>query len=170
MQTLSAQPPCDAIIPMEWPPSLPVPTGAGAGREFKVFFYPLGRPGAPDFVLAPRGESVFNSETGHVSSCRRLEGQPQGLSDKRWPAGIGKLTIDEFILKQDRLYAASQEVAGLYAAKGVTTNETRAILRTYGGQFLEMAEPALRSYYYRLNPDFWQWLKDAGAPTLEKPR
>jgi hypothetical protein len=168
LQSASATAPCDTVIPRQWPHSLPVPTGAAGGAEFKIFFYPLGRPHTPDFVNAPLGEAVLRSD-GSISSCQRLPGEKKGLSSVRWPAATDKLSVDELVAELDRLYAATEEVAVLYAAKAPLTEAAKKTLQDFSRRFPDVAEPVLLSYYYQLNPDFWEWLSKSGAPALAKP-
>jgi hypothetical protein len=168
LQTVSAIPPCDKLIPGEWPHSLPIPTGAPGGTEFKIFFYPLGKPGTPEFVDAPLGEAVLRSD-GSVFICNRLPGEKKGLASARWPRSADDLTFEDFLASQDRLYATTEKVAVLYSAKVPLTQEDKNTLQEYGRQFSSLAEPALLPYYYRLNPDFWDWLAKSGVPALSKP-
>ncbi|MFA6003745.1 MAG: hypothetical protein WC881_06725 [Elusimicrobiota bacterium] len=157
------QAPCNTVIPQEWPASLPVPTGAAGGAEFKIFFYPLGQAGTPNLVNAPLGAAVFDSQ-GTVASCARLPGEKKGLSNRRWPQAVDKLDVDELQQELDRLYAATAEVAVLYAAQAAITDAARKTLQDYSSRFSSLAEPALLPDYYKLNPDFWVWLERCGAP------
>ena len=102
VQSAHFKAPCDALIPMEWPSSLPVPAGSAGVQEFKVFFYPLGRPGTPGFVGAPLGEAVLRLD-GSVASCQRLPGAGQGLSAKRWPEAAAALGVDGLGRSLDQL-------------------------------------------------------------------
>ena len=160
--------PCDRAIPMEWFQSQPVPTGGAGGREFKIFFYPSGKFGSPDFVNAPLGEAVLNSG-GEILSCIRLPGEETGLSAVRWPAALGQLSVDDLEKRLDELYAATEQVSVLYSSRAPITEAARATLQRYSQKFRALAEPALLGYYYGLNPDFWEWLNKSGAPTLAKP-
>lgn len=167
VQASSSQPPCDTVIPMEWPASLPVPSAGGAG-EYRVFFYPLGEPESLGFVNAPLGEAVIKPETGGAASCRRLEGELRGLGSRRWPEAVDEMEPDELERRLGGLYASTEKAARLYAAKAPLKPEDRKVLGDYSRRFLELAEPPLRPYYYRLNPDFWDWLGAQGLPTLPR--
>lgn len=150
-------PPCDAVIPMEWPASWPVPTGGKAGREFKVFFYPKAPTAIEKFWIgAPLGEATLEVG-GAVAACRRLPGKPQAIASRRWPEASAGLGIDAFEAKAARLYALTELVAARYAAKGGASPEAGE----YGRLFLELAEPDLLSHYKALNPDFWAWQAQA---------
>jgi len=166
MQGLSAQAPCDKLIPLEWPVSWPVPTGSAGGREFKVFFYPLS--GLPDNadVAAPLGEAVFDADSGKPSQCRRLPGALSVLSRTRWGPKAEALSMKEFEARSADFYAATEEMGKLYAARAALSPAQRRKAEAYAGLFQDMAEPALLPYYQALNPDFWKWLADNGAPAL----
>ena len=169
VQAVASRAPCDSIIPMEWAHSFPVPTGRAQGREFRVFFYPLGQPGTPGFVKSPMGEATLIMD-GAISSCSRFPGEPKGLAAQRWPAALSKIGMGEFSRKLDGFYGAAEKAAALYAAKPPASDETRKIIQEYRRWFNELAEPALLPYYYQLNPDFWEWLDASAAPTAAKPR
>ncbi|HBL18170.1 MAG: hypothetical protein A2X36_08265 [Elusimicrobia bacterium GWA2_69_24] len=156
--------PCSSLISMEWPPSWPVPAADGSGRRFKIFFYPL--LGTQPKVHAPLGEAEVGTDDGKVLGCRKLQAPLQELPGARWPDALRGLTVSEFDRRADRLFAATEAVGALYAAKaGLTPEQTRAA-GAYGRLFLEMAEPSLLPHYRRLNPDFWRWLAAAGAPSI----
>ena len=166
LQGLSAQDPCDKLIPLEWPASWPVPTGKGGGREFKVFFYPIGG-GRGEFKLsAPLGEAVFDADSGKPSQCRRLPGALTVLSQERWGAKAEAMSMKEFEARSVDLYAASEEMGKLYGAKAPLSAAQREKAEAYGRLFQDLVEPALRPYYQALNPDFWKWLAENGAPAL----
>lgn len=152
---------CEAIIPMEAPPSWPVPTGQP--QEFKIFFIPW--LGSPDkFELkSPLGEAVLSK--GAVSSCALLPGTPKVLGNRRWPEGLAQLGSDAFAAKARRFYAATEEVGALYSAKQPLSSPQAQTVKAYGRAFLEMAEPDLLPFYRALDPQFWQWVKSAGGPT-----
>ena len=166
LQGLSAQDPCDRLIPLEWPTSWPVPTGKGGGREFKVFFYPLGGPRNEIKVSAPLGEAVFDADSGKPSQCRRLPGALTVLSQTRWGAKVEAMSMKELEARSTDLYAASEEMGKLYAAKAALSAAQRKKAEAYGRLFQDLVEPALRPYYQALNPDFWKWLAENGAPVL----
>lgn len=159
VRTASSVAPCDALIPMEWPASWPVPTGGKAGKEFKLFFYPMAA-GAREkpWIGAPLGEATLEAG-GAVTACRRLEGKPHPISSRRWPEAAEALGVAGFEKKRARLYELSEAVAVQYAAQGGASPEARE----YARLFQELAEPDLAPYYKALNPVFWAWLAKAGA-------
>lgn len=164
---LPRTPPCDAVIPMEWPSSVPVPTGRAAG-EFKIFFYPLMGDPARLKLYAPAGEAVLDLASGKASSCVKLAGPLKELSGARLTPALEKMSQAEIDRASDELSAAGERVAVLYAAKRAPTPEEAEDLKDYGRRFMELAEPALLPYYYKLDPDFWEWLRKAGAPSVPK--
>lgn len=160
---------CARIIPMEWLPSWPVPTGNKNGREFEVLFYPMTSDPDASAIGAPLGEATVDAADGFVSDCRRFPGSYRELAKERWPEAFGKKSIKEFERREGLLYSASEDIGTLYAAGGAPTPEQSQKARAYGRLFLEMAEPALAPYYYQMNPAFWQWLEKNGAATGVKP-
>ncbi|MFH1726748.1 MAG: hypothetical protein ABII00_19235 [Elusimicrobiota bacterium] len=160
VQTAKTLPPCDTTIPMEWPTTWPVPTGKKGGSEFKVLFYPLtGTPAASPTVYAPMAEAVIDAETGEPSSCERWPVAGETLSKRRWPEGIQGLSMDEFDKRAARLYDATEKAAELYAAGGTPAGAGLDLMKRYLALFESLAEPDLLPYYYRMNPDFWEWIR-----------
>ena len=155
-------------IPMEWAPSLPVPTGGKQGHEFKVLFYPLSGRQADHRIYAPQAEVTLDTITGLAKGGRWSQEPKKVISSKRWPDEISGLSMDEFVQLRDQLYGATEEVALIYANKRKITPADRVKLQEYGKLFAKIAEPALRPYYYELNPDFWVWLRDCGAPSINR--
>ena len=170
MQGLNEQEPCDRLIPMEWPSSWPVPTGAKVGREFKVFFYPLGKSSGHVHATVPLGEATFDADTGKPSACQRLPGDLRELPGERWGQTVAAITMQEFQRRTAVLYTVTEEVSGLYAARPPLDDKQRQKLADYRKLFLDLAEPVLLEYYRALNPDFWKWLADNGAAALPAPK
>jgi hypothetical protein len=116
------------------------------------------------------GEAVVDADAaGGATSCRRLEGKVELLSRERWPAALSGIGMDKFEALADGLDSQTENVAALYAAGQPLSGVQAAQAQVYGQTFRKMAEPALAAYYYRLNPDFWEWLRRQGAPSLPKP-
>ncbi|MGA3174404.1 MAG: hypothetical protein ABSE25_08290 [Syntrophorhabdales bacterium] len=156
-------------IPMEWPASWPVPTGGKKGAEFKIFFYPIPGRKVPDAefrIYAPQAEATLDIRDGSVTRHGRYGGPKKEISSKRWPDELSNISMEEFEKLEDRLYKATEEVAVIYAAGRRPTPAEGRRIQTYGKLFLKMCEPALRPYYYALNPDFFDWLGKCGAPTI----
>lgn len=153
LRGLHGQAPCDSRIPMEWPASWPVPVG---GEVFKTFFYPIGRPGAP-LLAAPMGEAEFDL-SGKPSVCRRLAGPLKELSGPRWGTQAAAMKTEEFQARAAELYAATEEVAALFAAGKPLAPEQKRKAAAYARLFDLLAEPALKPYYRDLSPSFWEWL------------
>ncbi|MFH1726745.1 MAG: hypothetical protein ABII00_19220 [Elusimicrobiota bacterium] len=160
VQAAQTLPPCDTVIPMELPATWPVPTGQKGGSEFKVLFYPFtGTPVASPTVYAPVGEAILDLETGKPSACERWPGHGNILSKRRWPEGIQGLSVDEFDKLAARLYDATEQVAALYVTEYKPTGTGLDLMKRYLALFESLAEPDLLPYYYRMNPDFWEWLR-----------
>ncbi|MDQ6959501.1 MAG: hypothetical protein Q9M27_00605 [Mariprofundaceae bacterium] len=166
VQTLYSKQPCAAVIPESWVASWPLPTGAKSGKEFKLLYYPVTRQGHDIKLSAPLGEAVFTTKGGSPSSCRRLPGEPKELAGNSLSIAASHFSVEELEAHSARLYALSEKTAAIFAAGNPPAKEQRPMLREYGQLFLELAEPPLLPYYYRLQPEFWGWLKAAGAPSL----
>lgn len=162
-------PPCDSVIPMEWPSTWPVPTGAKAGQEFKVLFFPKGGRQVDRWIGAPLGEALFDSGAPGASSCRRLPGEVQNLGSQIFSEEVAQLGMDAFEQRSDELYAALSVASPLYAAKKPLSSVEAERVKACGSLLTQMVQPLLVKYYYEANPDFWEWLRSSGAPSLPKP-
>lgn len=169
VETLYAKQPCAAVIPEHWSPSWPVPTGAKRGGEFKLLYYPVARKGRGLELSAPLGEAVFASADGSVTSCERLPGADRRLPGRHISEKASRYSPDELRRRSDRLYALSEAAAELFSRGGPPAPEDKSVLREYGLLFLDLAEPPLLPYYYSLQPEFWDWLRASGAPSLTSP-
>lgn len=165
VETLYSKPPCAAVIPEHWSPSWPVPAVSPGGSGFKLLFYPVVREGPELRLSAPLGQAVFTGD-GRVSSCTRAPGPEARLSGPLSSKQAAGYSPEQMKERSDRLYALSEEVGMLFSAQSPPGPGQAPLLREYGGLFRELAEPPLLPHYYRLQPEFWDWLKAAGAPSL----
>ncbi|MFH2202734.1 MAG: hypothetical protein ABIJ96_06445 [Elusimicrobiota bacterium] len=169
MNGLYGEPPCSAVIPMEWSPSWPVPTGEAGGAQFKLFYYPIRRVKKSIQLHKPLGEAMFETAGGSISYCRRIPGELHELPGTSIEDKAKRHSTKKFHALLDRLYLYSEKVSVIYAAKEPPSYRQKKVMREYGELFLEFSEPPMRPYYYQLNPDFWEWLRASGAPSLPKP-
>ncbi len=161
-----AQEPCSSIIAVEWPASWPIPAEGSGGRSYKIFFYPVtGNPSTGPLVHSPAGEAVVDSESGKPSSCVALPGAPKELSTRRWPEAAAALGIAEFDERSASLYAKTEALAAVYA-RGKRAVGAAALAKDYLRTFRSLAEPDLLPYYYRLNPAFWEWLRETAGDSI----
>lgn len=166
VQSASAQPPCGAVIAMEWPPTWPVPLEGG---KYKILFYPLtGTPDAEPKLYTPAGEAVIDAESGKPVACAALPGAPKELSRRRWPAGMDKVGLQEFLGLEEKLYDQTEAVAAVYAAGREPAAQDSAAAGEYLRLFESLAEPDLLPYYYRMNPGFWEWIRTAAGRSIPK--
>ncbi|MDD5628621.1 MAG: hypothetical protein PHU21_06125, partial [Elusimicrobia bacterium] len=162
-------PPCDSVIPMEWPATWPIPTGAKAGREFKLLFYPKSGRQGDRWLGAPLAEAVFEAGAPGASSCRRLAGAVKKIAEQIWSPEVAALKMDAFEAESQKLYASLSETAPLYAAKKPLSQDQSQRVQACASLLTRMVQPGLAAYYYRMNPDFWEWLRSSGASSLPKP-
>lgn len=152
--------PCGTLIPIEWAPSLPVPSKQGGSPRYRVFFF--GREGNPEKGFTfhmPEGEASFTTD-GRVLECRRLPGKAAGIPhDGRFD----QMTLEEVDARSSKLYADIEAVAALYAS-GRDIGETgRARVAAFARDFAGLADPAHAAAYRALDPDFWAWVEKNGG-------
>jgi len=151
---------------MEWPPTWPVPLGSS---RFKILFYPLtGTPDAEPRLYSPSAQAVLDVESGKPLNCGPLPGSVKELSRRRWPRAMDQVGVKEFMELADKLYARTEAVAQAYAPGGVPAARDSAAAREYLQLFESLAEPDLLPFYYRMNPDFWEWVRKAAGRSIPK--
>jgi len=158
-------PPCDATVPMEWPASWPIP--AKEIGKFKIFFYPLraAETDSPE-VYSPAAEASIDAAQGTPISCGLTPSSSTQLSKTRWPAATAGLNLKDFEARARRLYDRTEAMAALYdGRRNLSALEKRSV-QEFLELFESLAEPALLSDYYRLNPDFWEWLRTAAGRSI----
>jgi hypothetical protein len=166
VQSAKSLPPCSSVVPGEWSSGFPVPVGE---RRFKVLFYPVtGTPGRAPQVWSPGAVAEIDAGAGSLSSCA-LTGKPSKLSTQRWPEATDAWDMKTFRAREAALFDATQNVGALYAARRALKPDESAAAKEYWKAFDELAEPDLRRDYYRLNPDFWEWLRESAGGSIAKP-
>ncbi|MDE2292458.1 MAG: hypothetical protein KGL53_10275 [Elusimicrobia bacterium] len=157
---------CASVVAPEWAEGWPVPAGGGPSR-FAVFFYPLGGdPVSGPRLGAPAAKASFDAEAGTVSTCEALPAAADPPPGPRWPKAAQGLDMKGFEGRIDALYAAAEKAAAAYAAGDASSPAAEEYWSAFDG----LAEPAFRDDYYRLDPPFWEWLRNAGGASLDKPK
>jgi hypothetical protein len=158
--------PCDEDIPSGWAASLPVPAGKDSIGSYHVLFYPVQGSG----MSGPGVQAAIRVGLQGGSVCKKLPGRPKELSKTRWPAQAASLPAPEFEQKLRSVHMQTEKVALLYywTRKSPLGPKDVARLKRYVESFVGMAEPALLKDYYRLNPDFWEWLRGAAGVSIAK--
>lgn len=160
------KPPCDGIIALEWSNTWPVPFDDPKGNKFHIFFYPItGVPHQTKHLYNPIAEAVVDLQSGIPIACRTLTGPAKELSQRVYSDKARALGIDGMADHAHRLYARTEDVSALYAARGKQplTQEQRSIATDFLDVFEIIAEPDLLPYYYKANPSFWEWLHSASG-------
>jgi len=166
------RPPCSGVIPGNWTASIPVPVAGSQGREFAVFFYALPDRASDAWLGTPSGRAVISLDSNSALSCARGAGSAHklGLVGRFSPAALA-LGVDGLDKKRVKLYAAAERAGALYAADDMPVrgaagrapnSRELAQLKSFADSFALLAEPPFLRDYYRLNPDFWKWLKRQG--------
>ncbi|MFA5138097.1 MAG: hypothetical protein WC728_02605 [Elusimicrobiota bacterium] len=161
--------PCDKDIPLGWAASLPVPAGKDSSGAYHVLFYPV--PAQEPGMSGPGGRALVRAGVQGESACTRLPGTPKELSKTRWPAQAASLPAPELEERLRGVHVQTEKVALLYywGRKTAFTPKEIASLKRYVESFVGVAEPALLKDYYKLNPDFWEWLRGAAGVSIAKP-
>ena len=156
-------PPCGQIIPMSWTPSFPIPTAAGSGGEFSIFFYAVADRQGDEWLGTPSGRAVIKIGSAQAQSCERGRGSRHSLRrDQALSKEARRLGAQALEDERARLYFLLQQAGALYDARSPLSPEGRRHIQHFLASFSLLAEPPFLPDYYRLNPDFWTWIKGQG--------
>jgi hypothetical protein len=154
---------CGKLVPMEFGQTLPVPVRAG-GR-FKVLFYPLVSSPGKATALSPAYEGTFARVGAESDVCAPLAG---ATPSPRGPAVPQGLSQSNYYRAESNLFAALDKTAALYAKGDPLLDAEKKDLRDYADSLLTVAEPGLLADYYRVNPEFWEWLRRECGRSIPK--
>ncbi len=160
---------CARMVSDHWPASWPVPTGGKGGAEFKVFFFEIPPTQETHFWMSgPRAIAVFDSPDAAAANCRAVNDSAKQRFQRRFGAPAERLDMDTFLRRSDELYAATETIALRYAAKAQPAPKDAEVAERYLKVFELLAEPDFLPHYYRLNPDFWEWLRRLAGRSIPK--
>ena len=163
-EQVRASPSCSKLVPMEFGHTFPVPV-RGAKR-FEILFYPLfASPGRSE-AMTPAVEAYFARDTPAADACTPLPAAASRSIGAPVPAG---LSMKAYYKADATLFASLDKTAALYFAGGSPFDADKAALDDSVGAFTTLAEPGLLYDYYRMNPDFWEWLRRESGRSIPKP-
>lgn len=156
---LVSDPPCSSRIPMEWSPSLPVPTLKEGRLLYRVFFRGWhGRPDTGLFLHDAEGDALFSAE-GPILDCRQREKPGRAFADE--PSTIKDQA--EYDARLRALYLSIEEMGRLFAEGNALSTEEKIKTAVFAEEFDALSSPGHARSYRALSPDFWAWVKKNGG-------
>lgn len=155
---------CAALVPMEFGRTFPVPAKDGA--SFKTLYYPVTDPSGKAEIGTPVYEGRFARAASASDGCARIGAAAPRPLGPAVPPGLSRKGYDRAAAV---LYASLDRAAALYARGGAPAGADKQALTDYLDAFQTIAEPGLLPDYYRLNPDFWEWLRRETGRSIPKP-
>ena len=157
---------CSRLIPVEFGRTFPVPVRRDGRPFYGELFYPAAvSPGAAD-ISAPTAAGFFAARAPQEDLC---VGLPSGATLPERVAAAAGLSAARRYRLESRLYERLERVGELYFRGGSVTPQERQALVDYADAFRAVAEPVLLPDYYRLNSDFWEWLRREAGRSIPKP-
>lgn len=160
--------PCALLVPLEYNFTFPIPLDAGA-RTIEVLYYAKtpGRYAPKHTIMTPQFAGILSWEDPAKDRCVALHPQPfrelqPPISSPYLKTAYARRLFQAF----DRL----QKTSMLYFGRQALNPDDRKVLEEFAISFPEVAEPALLSHYYRVNPDFWEWLRQETGRSIPKSR
>jgi hypothetical protein len=162
---LAASGSCARAIPSQWTASWPVPEVSGGRLVYRAFFF--GRDG--DLKTGFRfhqaeGDAEFAPD-GAVLSCWRRAAPGATLP----ASGRKQEALDAVLNKERLLYAATEDVAALFAAAKPLTDAEKKRVAEFAAEFAGLSEPGHAEAYLALNPAFWSWVETNGGRPPVRP-
>lgn len=166
-EKLRDAPSCSKTVPMEFGRSFPVPL-PGLDGKFQVLYYPTVTSPGKSEVMSPRFAGTFTRGDAAADACSALPAE-LGRPSSHGPAVPAGVSMKEYYRAEATLFASLDKASALYAKGGAPSAEDKKALGDFMEAFTTLAEPGLKADYYRVNPDFWEWLRREGGRSLSKP-
>jgi hypothetical protein len=147
---------CADTVAVEQAQSFPIPVKTAKGLRYRLMYYPA----VSRQVYAPSAMAQFDGDGSNVTCRVRV-----ALPEVKYDAPLGPelstraagMTYDAYAAQSAKLYAALERAAGAFAA-GHRDAAARSDAADFHALFDELSEPALKTHYRALDPDFWAWL------------
>ncbi|HVC08728.1 MAG TPA: hypothetical protein VNH15_02165 [Elusimicrobiota bacterium] len=153
---------CTTLVPAEFGQMLPVPMKRGSG--FAVLFYPLeSSPGHVE-ALTPIVKGLFGAGR-EADSCAKIAGVKLRALGPPVPLNLSNA---DYYRQQERVFSSLNLVADAYWQGGKPNPAEKKQVNEFAQAFSAVAEPPLLPYYYRLNPDFWEWIEKQAGYSIPK--
>jgi hypothetical protein len=159
--------PCAALVPLEYEYTFPVPLDPSEKTLEVLFYAQTPERYAPRYeIVTPQYAAVFNLDTTSEDRCFALH--PERL-DELGPATPPPYFKTAYARRTFQTYDSLQKTCALYFGRQALEPKDRKILGEFADSFQKVAEPVLLPRYYRINPDFWEWLRREGGRSIPKP-
>jgi len=162
-------PALQSLIVLEDVLSYPIPYRSGERLTLRFFFFSRGkekdaagtvalyRPHVRVSASYPEGKLLEFMDLGFESGaaiprCGEIVG--------RYPhPAMAVLSYAEAQAQKTAYFYALQQLLPLYAESAASLPETLSLVKSYVESFERVSEPAFRSYYETLSPQFFAWIK-----------
>jgi len=161
---------CRRIVPLEAGRSFPLPGLTGGKPLFRVFYFALADAGRPRLHphtarVRPPAYMAWWAADGGESGCAPWRPDVPPPGDDTGPLlspEAARLSAREREAERMLLYKSLEKAAVHYFADR-RDDRAMAEVRDFLRRFDLLSEPGLAPYYYRLAPNFWDWIERSGA-------
>ncbi len=153
---------CSHVIPEEFAHSIPIPFKIKKTGEmgFKVLFYPVTTESqAPSMAASPFVEGIFSLDGSVPDHCTATTDQKVKILGRAVPSGLSMVS---YYRGKSLLYENLERITPLYFADSSLAAGDIKNISAFVREFKRVSEPALWPDYYRLSPDFWNWIQKNG--------
>jgi len=157
---------CLKSVPIEFGETYPVPVRDGNQGHFQVLYFPTRVSPSSCTMASPVFAGEFSLDAPAADRCVSLEAKSIEPLGRCMPPG---LAMSQVARAQTRLFESLDPAAALYLKGAPAGPQERKLLAEYVESIQTLVVPAMLPYYYRQNPDFWEWLRKEGGQSIPKP-
>ncbi|MCX5796374.1 MAG: hypothetical protein NTY77_12855 [Elusimicrobia bacterium] len=157
---------CLKSVPIEFGETYPVPMLDGKQGHFQVLYFPVKFSPSTCTMASPVFAGEFVLDEPAADRCVSLDTTTVEPLGRCMPPG---LSMTKLARAEARLFESLDPAAALYFKGAPVGPQERKLLSGYVEAIQTLVTPAMLPYYYRQNPDFWEWLRKEGGRSIPKP-
>lgn len=156
---------CLRLVKANFGHMLPLPVIERGQGLFLVGFYPLKGDAGAETLATPEFAATFPPGRGQDAMCRFLTiRKSEDLGPRVAPGSVVIANLEA----QRAYYTLVESVAPAFFEGREASVSEKLSAKELLAAFHGAAEPGLQSDYYRLSPDFWEWLRKQTGASLPK--
>jgi len=159
-------PDCVKSVPIEFGETYPVPVRDGSGGHFQVLYFPAKFTPSSCTMASPVYAGEFSLDAPAANKCSSLNPKEIEPLGSCMPPGLSMTKVNR---TETQLYESLEPAAALYFKGTPVGPQDRKLLGDYVDAMATLVVPGMLPYYYRQNPDFWEWLRKEGGRSIPAP-
>jgi hypothetical protein len=157
---------CLKSVPIEFGETYPVPVRDAQRGHFQVLYFPARFSPSHCTMASPVFAGEFSLDAAAADRCFNLQPKTIEPLGSCMPSGLSMTKVSR---AEARLFESLDPAAALYFKGSPVGPQERKLLTDYIEAVETLVVPAMLPYYYRQNPDFWEWLRKEGGKSIPTP-